>query len=436
MELSPKQKKIGDTIVMSLSVLSLVIAVLYHFRAELPALTTLDMKETVISLNFAQFQEKDVQSGIFTPLVNKWNRDNPKTHVTLVYMPWAEIRDAILAAGIPQSERTDTVASQTSQTSQTRGQNRAAAVPDIILLDWTQTRTLAGRLTPVPDPATGRTADALPLLSFINPLFYNIDALADAGFNHPPKDRDEFFEYAQRLRQINDSIQPVAFSSALMLDTMPWFWSVGVTNLSKPGESFEARSARDTFTLLRRLYDAGLMGKEPFTSRGDEIAQNFAAGKIGMVVASGFLYHRLTLESPDFRFGITAIPQETGYKGSPVLSTSTWYAALPASAGNGVSATQFINFLLENRAGLSDACLAVPGSGQHSLFTGNEPEERQQLLQKAQDLYNNAEPAPAEDAFFHNPLLLEEVLSDELNALFSGEKTVDQAARSTQRRLE
>jgi len=243
---------------------------------------------------------------------------------------------------------------------------------------------------------------AIPLVSFMDLLFYNIEILTDAGFGHPPRSRDEFLAYARTVSRKNSSAGKSITGTALSLcqndkqaisrDIFSWIWAAGgnffpgensllhnssiqsssifVTPLSTP-PVFNTRAMINDITFLGTLNREGLLAPEIFETSGKQRIEEFAQGQIAMMIASTQSIPYLRERMGDETFGITTIPHP-GTGGRYNISVSSIYAGINSNFQNSdvsetlslqmLAALRFLNFLAEKSSLFSVELNAVPGS--------------------------------------------------------------------------
>jgi multiple sugar transport system substrate-binding protein len=309
---------------------------------------------------------------------------------------------------------------------------------DIVIFDEGRLGAFLGedrlaRLDPYMESGAEPDQMALPLVSFMDLLFYNIDMLKAAGFDRPPGTRAEFLACARAA-----ATDGGVFGAALALspaeprnirrDIFSWFWAAGIP-LTRDGRAdFSSRPATETLEFLQRAHAEGLFSPGTFDKTTAEKAEEFAAGKIAMMIGPAELIPFLRKRMGGRDFGLTLIPGEQG--GRPVISPARWYAAISAACKNPAEAWTFLAFLAEKSPLLAAGVEAVPGSG-------NSPGPyilEDAFYSKAWDIYEAAEQIH-DDRLFSAPGL-ETIVREELAALFAGQKTAAQTSAAIQRRLE
>jgi multiple sugar transport system substrate-binding protein len=297
-------------------------------------------------------------------------------------------------------------------------------------------------------PDTGRRV--IPLISFMDVLFYNIDLLKAAGFDRPPKTRAEFLAYAKAVSGGQDAAPsgPAAssravpmFGSALALspedhravrrEIFSWIWAAGAPVVRNGAPDFNSRAVTETLDFLGQLNWDGLLSPGTFGKTGAQKTGEFAQGNIAMMIGSVEDIPFLREYMGDSAFGITQIPGPAGYAGKPVIGPSYWYAGISASCKYPDAAWTFLTFLAEQSPFLAAQARAVPGSGDQP---GNYIEENP-LYSKAWDIYEAAD-VIREFSGFPRGDDLETIIREELALFFAEGKNAADTSAAIQKRWE
>jgi multiple sugar transport system substrate-binding protein len=273
---------------------------------------------------------------------------------------------------------------------------------------------------------------AVPLVSFMDLLFYHIDLLKEAGFDRPPKTRAEFLACA-RAAAAQDRTNGVALAlspadpRSIRRELFSWIWASGATLTREGKVNFSSPPVVEALDFLGRMSREGLLSPGSFEKTGAEKAEEFAEGKTALMIGSAEDIPFLRKRMGDRAFGITLIPPPAEYSGKPVFGPSQWYAGISASCGHPDGAWAFLTFLAEKRPLLAAQVRAVPGSGGSPGPYVREDD----LYSKAWDIYEAAELIqellPRGDE-------LETIIREELKPLFAGEKTAAETAAAIQDR--
>jgi len=239
--------------------------------------------------------------------------------------------------------------------------------PDILIFDEGEFSALAAEdaLAKIdvyeeepPLPVTNQLA--VPLVSFMDMLFYNIGLLSAAGFDRPPKTRDEFIACATAVSGGNAGAA-LSLSSAdrqaLSRDVFSWIWAAG-GNID-PAEISNRAVIADInfFGVLNRNK---VLAPRVFDTTGDQRLEEFADGRIAMMIASTRAIPFLRARMRDGAFGITTVPS-TGGGGKYSVCLSRIYAGINVNCEYPEEARNFLLFLAEKSPLFCAELKAVPG---------------------------------------------------------------------------
>jgi multiple sugar transport system substrate-binding protein len=292
----------------------------------------------------------------------------------------------------------------------------------------------AGRCLPLDKfqrPGQPEEKWALPLVSSMDVLIYNIPLLRSAGFDRPPRTRIEFLDYARSLKRgtpspsAQASSPPSPYPFALGLspddaqgigrDIFSWFRAGGLPLVKDGKPQFGGKDCAETLEFFSLLNGEALLAPGSFTSTGARRVEEFIRGGIAMMVVSSRELRKIREKMGDEAFGITLVPRAGNYSGKAVLGLSTWYAVISADCPHPDEAWALLHHLRERSVLLAEALALVPGTGVYEPYISLDP-----LLDKAWDMYEAADMA---DEFLGIPRTgeLEAALRRELEALFRGD---------------
>lgn len=240
--------------------------------------------------------------------------------------------------------------------------------PDVLIFDDEDFNVLASmgslaELNEYTDYDSGTRQLAIPLVSFMDFLFYNIDVLSAAGFDRPPKTREEFLNYARTVSN-GGAASGSAISlgakdkMALSRDIFSWIWASGGNfwlNENKPALN---NGMAGDFSFLGSLYDGNVLAPGVFDITGEQRLKEFEQGKIAMMIASSRVIPYLKENMKDGAFDITAIPSSAGRYNSGLSSI---YTGINANSEYPDNAWSFLVFLTQKAAVFCELFNAVPG---------------------------------------------------------------------------
>ena len=288
---------------------------------------------------------------------------------------------------------------------------------------------------------------AVPLVWFMDLLFYNIDILSAAGFSYPPRSRDEFLACIRSVSRRN--IPGVSGTTlglnpedrqALSRDIFSWIWAAGGNFW--PGDNNSPVSNARTLTSDLTFFGSvnrELQGNQNraaiFERTGNQQIDEFAQGQIALMVASTRVIPYLRERMGDNAFGITTIP-DPGTGGRYNIGVSSIYAGInsgdsPLDEASMQAAWHFLKFIAEKSSLFCAELKAIPGSISDLIpgeYVRDDP-----FYSKAWDIF---EASRIVQNFSGKPgaLEYEAVFLEELRNFFTGSRTAMQAAAAIQRR--
>ena len=197
---------------------------------------------------------------------------------------------------------------------------------------------------------------AVPLVSFMDLLFYNIDLLSAAGFDRPPKTREDFLIYSKavsnssNVRRAYVSGAAISLSSddslSLSRDIFSWIWAAGGDFFAEGSAPSLSASSAAAFSFFANLYNEGVLAHDVFETTGAQRLEEFSRGRISMINGSISAIPFLRERMGDGAFGITTIPV-SGSAGDYKFSLSGIYAGVNSNSVYPQEAQSFILFLAE-----------------------------------------------------------------------------------------
>jgi len=315
-------------------------------------------------------------------------------------------------------------------------------VPDILIFDEGNYSALIdeGILAKLKSSAKEKEQLAIPLVSFMPLLFYNIDILAAAGFDRPPKTRDEFLKYAKAIsgsdetQFANTAGAAISLSpkdrNAVQRDIFSWIWASGGDfwrEGNRPVLNLKTMSGDIAF--FGRLYNDRLLAYRIFETTGEQRLEDFANGKIAMMIAYTSVIPFLRERMGDKSFGVTNIPG-SGSAGKYNIGISSIYAGVNVNCEYPDEAFDFLEFLKEQNPLFCEVLKAVPGvvSG---IIAGNYIRD-DPFYSKSQDIF---ESSVIVQGFSGKPYAeeYENAFLEELQRFFRSNRTVEETITAIQR---
>jgi multiple sugar transport system substrate-binding protein len=275
------------------------------------------------------------------------------------------------------------------------------------------------------------------LISFTNPLYYNIALLQEAGFDRPPKNRAEMLACARAVTNAEAGRYVLTLALdpenplGVYRDVFSWIWAFNPAAFRNTRPDFSARSTAGALEFLRQLRREGFLAPGTFTKTEAEKREDFIQGRAAMMIASVADIDLLRRRMGEGVFGITLIPGESSFEGKPILGLTGWSLGIPRSSTHKDEAGAFLSFLLERGALIAEKAHAVPGSlGQAMDFSAGDP-----LYAKAYDMYTAGETVQ-EFSLMSGTEEFEALVREQLYALFEEGRTTEETAGQIQKQWE
>jgi len=326
--------------------------------------------------------------------------------------------------------------------------------PDILFFDEGEYNDLAasGILLPVEsfsESEAGGQKPAILLVSFMDLLFYNIELLQTAGFDRPPKTRDEFLACAKTVSNANNGILADAAGAVMALspknnqslsrEIFSWIWAAG-GNFRQNDDSapvINTKTIVNDFNFLGRVYREGVprpaLSPNCFDMTEEQALEEFAGGKIAMMIASTRAIPALREKMGDNAFGITTIPG-AGIVGKYGVGLTGIFTGINKNCAYPSEARVFLEFLVGKSQVFCAQLKAVPGyapelvTGDYRNYIKEDP-----FYAKAWEIF---ESSVIVRSFLGVPGAqeYEKAVREEIKLFFEGAGTAQEAVNAVQRR--
>jgi len=322
-----------------------------------------------------------------------------------------------------------------------KGPSAEGREPDILIFDDEDYNAYAANGSLAKFTVNASDHLAIPLVSFMNMLFYNIEILTAAGMDRPPKTREEFLACVRTVSNQHDepfsNVTGAALSlsaddkQALSRDIFSWilasgydFWHEGNTPV------LITRDVTGDLSFLSGLYRESILAPGTFYTTGKQRLEEFANRKIAMMIGSTRDIPYLREKMGDDAFGVTNIPN-SGSLGRYNINLSGIYAGINRNCENPEQAKDFIVFLAGQSPFLSETLKAVPGVIS-DVIPGNYFKD-DPFYSKARDIF---EASSVVQGFTGKPgaQKYENIFMEEIRVFFEGNQTSLETINAIQRR--
>lgn len=245
------------------------------------------------------------QQELYHKLVDQYNRSQDRYQVVTQYIPFNEVKKqlSVGAAGnaLPDAVFLDNV-------------DNASFAAMGILEDLTDRIEKWGQTGQFYDGplSSARYEDkyyGIPFASNALALFYNKDLFRDGGVAEPPKTWAELRKAAQKLSKGHTKgfAMSAAKSEEGAFQFYPFLLSSGAGI-----DGLQSGKAVSSLRFLTDLVKDGSMDKDVLNATQDDLARQFAAGQLAMMINGSWNIERLK-EAEQLDYGITFIPKDKEY---------------------------------------------------------------------------------------------------------------------------
>ncbi|HEY2955865.1 MAG TPA: extracellular solute-binding protein [Candidatus Eisenbacteria bacterium] len=370
---------------------------------------------------FWQFWPTDV----VTPLVEKFERENPALHVRMEQLTWQsglEKITAAVAAGNPPD---------LCELGSTWIPRMLAAGS---LSDWTRSvHDLVPRLRGWELCSVGGRHYGLPWVMGTRALFYNKTLFAQAGLdsNRAPETWDELYDAAERIQKLGDSTHgygvQVGERYVLFKKFMPFAWGNGGRVLSDDltKSEFDSARNREALEFYLKLRQVGTLGRQ------DELDREFKEGRLGLEISGAWLFRSIPKDAPGLRYGVALVPRPEPERGTHASFAGGEVLVSFAGSKQKGPALTLARFLVrpENAMALAQAAMSVqPATLDADTFAYYRERPEQQVMIRQ---FETAVPTPNHPAWVE----MEAAIEDEVEQALYDKKTAREAIAAAHKRL-
>jgi len=331
--------------------------------AAAPAADTGEAAGEAVTLEFTQWWEPELPEGEFRALMDEFEAQNPGITVELVSGPYATTRDQVVA-GAATGTMSDVVGLDGAWVNDFVKQGALASLTDLMSAAGYDDSALAAQIQ-----LNGSTY-MIPVVNFVYPVFANLDLMEAAGIANPPSTRSEFAAAAEQLTDAENNVYgwvlplDMAAPNGIQNDVMSWVWASGGSMMNEGMPDLTNDDVRSVAEFIKGLYDAEFITPGAFTLKEQDKVEEFANGRVGMMISSLAHINLLRERNPDLNFAITALPAEDGYTGERGLPYASWGIGVSATSEHQAEAWKLVDFLTseEVNSRLSSMANGFPGN--------------------------------------------------------------------------
>ena len=391
-------RKYGDNLLFALAMAVLITALLYSFIRR-----DRESQPTVTSVVFTHWWHEDIDEDVLRNIIAEFENSHEGIRIILNEKSYESLHFDLFDF----AEEDET---------------QAPAPPgDVIALDPLWVPGLLNR-------GVIESAE-VPILSFINVLYYNIEILREAGFTRPPNTRNEFLTFARAVAANRENRMAYALglglggSRGIHNNVYPWIWAAGARLINNGNPVVTSAPVVQSLTFLASLSSEGLIAPGAFYADSRKKLEDFVSGRTAFMIAPtrhiGFVREQMG----DAAFNITSVPLLDNQTGTPFFSPLGWTLGIHSASAHMEEARLFSAFLAGRASYLSNSASGtIPASSPQDPFYSN-----------IWEIALAGETALDFSGLAAEPVL-EEIFREELSALFAGTASPAETAAAIQQR--
>jgi multiple sugar transport system substrate-binding protein len=395
--------------------------------AVLAICTTAAVADTTIE--FVQWWEPELPAGALRGIMDGFEAANPGIKVKLVSGPFSATHDQIVA-GAASGTLSDVVGLDGAWVNELAKQG-AIAPMDGLMDDTKFDRSQMADIIKV----DGKSY-MFPLVSFVYPVFVNLDMAKAAGVDKLPSTRSEFADAAKKMTHADKNqygwVLPLSLQTpnGIQNDVMSWVWASGQSMLKDGKPNVDNPAVVDVLTYIKSLQDAGVISPGIEAKKEQDKLEEFVNGRVGMMIHSLALLNLMRERNPNLNIDISALPAADGYTGKRGLPYASWGIGISANSKHQAEAWKLVSYLMSPEANGKLATIAhgFPGNVNAKPDLSN----ADPLFVKAFEIFQSGKLA---NEFIGLPVAeqLQRDMDVELQKMLDGQQTPQQAAAATQK---
>jgi multiple sugar transport system substrate-binding protein len=381
-----------------------------------------------VTIEFLQWWQPEMPAGSFERAIESFHQKNPAIKVNPINLPFAEVLNQVTVGGA-SGTLSDVVGIEPSWLDSLIKQNTIEPLDAYIKKDNWDLNKLSSVLV-----LKGQHWN-IPITTFYYSLFYNTDMFAAAGLTAPPKNRSEFLEYARKLTVPSKNQYGWGTHMSLdqptgaRMDFLSWYWVSQKSVKKDERPNLDTQEIRDLISWVGQLYSEGLVSPGAYTKKEAEKVEEFANGRIAMMVSGMAHVNLLRKRNPNLKFDIAFQPVPDGFTGRQGATVAAWTVGLSKTSKYKNEGWELIKHLLETdvNAQFASSANAFPGNRNAKpdfVLTDPTFAKAFELFQNS-DLWNELWGSP-------NGVGLQRAIQENLQSYFEKKQTVNETSRKIQ----
>jgi len=152
----------------------------------------------------------------------------------------------------------------------------------------------------------------LPVAASARAMYYDIDLLAEVGYDEAPETWDGVVEVATALRDAGH--YGFGLQGKEIETDAYWYYALWTHGgqLFEDGESaIDSEAGIEAASLYKMMIDEGLTQPDPTGFNRQDVEALLKQGRVGMILSGPWLRGQMAEEAPDVNYGIAPIPMAT-----------------------------------------------------------------------------------------------------------------------------
>jgi multiple sugar transport system substrate-binding protein len=316
-----------------------------------------------VTIEFAQWWEPELPAGSLRAIMDDFQAQNPGITVKLISGPYSTTHDQIVA-GAATGTLSDVVGLDGAWVNDLAKQGAIESLDSLMASTNFDASQVAAIIK------LGGKSYMFPVVSFVYPVFINLDMFKAAGIANPPRNRTEFLQDAKKLTK--PSINQYGWVLPLSLqtpngaqnDVMSWVWASGKSMLKDGRPDLTNPAVVGTLKYIDSMYKQGLIAPGSFSMQEQDKVEQFVNGRVGMMIDSLAHINMIRSRNPNLNFTISALPAVDGYNGKRGLPYAAWGIGISANSQHKDAAWKLVEYMMspDVNSKLASLAHAFPGN--------------------------------------------------------------------------
>ncbi len=383
-----------------------------------------------VTIEFLNWWEVEMPEGVARSIMDDFEAQNPGIKVKLISTPFSSVHDQIVT-GAATNTLADVMSMNGAWVNEFASQEAITSLTDLMETYNYDSSQLNGMVK------MGNDGYQIDVVSFVYPLFTNMNMLNDAGINKIPETRSEFATAARKMTNPAKNqygwVLPLSLQTAngVSNDIMPWVWMSGGRMLTENGRpNFNNADVIEGLKFIQSMYRAGSISPGSNAKQEVDKTEEFVNGRVGMMIHSLALLNTIRERNPDFEVALSALPTADGYTGPKSMAYASWGIAISEQTEHKEEAWKLIEYLMspEVNSRLASITHGFPGNVNAAQpdFVSDDPEFKRVFdAYKESDLVGEFFGLPNAEELMRTALR-------ELQLMFDEKQTAEQVAAKVQ----